>query len=100
MDVLSPAGKLADDDDLLARVPRQAARLGDRGQDGLPAEELERARLLDRPDDRDAPAAVLQDVDGHLGLEDDLFAGESGQLLLDLELAQVADHRPRRGAAG
>jgi hypothetical protein len=41
--------------------------------------------------DRDAPAQVFQDVDGHLGLDDDLLAGELGQLLLHLELGKVPD---------
>ncbi len=59
----SPAGELADDDDLLARVPGQAARLRkSTGQDRLTAEELERAGPLDGPDDGDAAAQVFEDV--------------------------------------
>ena len=91
MDVLSPSGswRMMMISSPASRVRPPEAEIA--AEDRLPPEELERPRLLDRPDDGDAAAEVLQDVDGHLGLEDDLLAGEPGQLLLDLELGQVAD---------
>ena len=91
MDVLSPAASWRMTMISSPASSGQAAGLGHDATGPSAGRGARTARASHRPDDGDAAAEVFEDVDGDLGLEDDLLPGELGQLLLHLELGQVAD---------